>query len=302
MTDKKSSKESLYFGMHVGKGPKDKNMETALERAVDELGINCCQIFVSNPRSYALVKMDYKKVAEVIKKLGIVVPVHSNYPTIGVWNTSKGDDDFLRKTHNIRAQMDACKQLGAYGFVIHLPRMSAKKVVEKIKEVKIAKYAELNDVPVFLENMPVKNAESGKAFLKADQINELVSELKKAGYPASRIGICIDTAHLWGGGVDLSTKASMVKWLSEINHPEYIRLIHMNGAREKTFNSGQDKHAPHFAKTDEMFGSVEPKKSGIAALIEFAISKKIPIVCEFKENDKDSDKIASLKFISDSCC
>jgi len=273
----------MFFGLHVSVETSDKNLESALIRNIKKHKINCCQIFVANPRSYALTKLNYEAIAEVIKKYDIVVPVHSNYLTIGIWGTDKKDPDFLKKIHNIRAQLEACQKIGAYGFVIHLPRKSASEVVGKLKDNRIIKYMEATKVPILLENMPVKNAESGKSFLTPSQINELITELKKSGYESKKVGICIDTAHLWGGGVDLSTKKNMDKWLSEIKHPEYIRLIHLNGAKKDTFNSGQDKHAAHFSELDEMFGGIEPKKSGVYALIKFAKSNSIPIVCEFKE-------------------
>lgn len=60
-----------------------------------------------------------------------------------------------------------------------------------------------------------------------------------------RLGVCIDTAHLWGAGHDISTASAAQQVLQEIDRRiglERLRVIHLNDT-EKLLGSHRDVHA-----------------------------------------------------------
>jgi deoxyribonuclease IV len=60
-----------------------------------------------------------------------------------------------------------------------------------------------------------------------------------------RLGICIDTAHLWGAGHDISTAAAAQQVLHEIDRTvglKRLKIIHLNDT-EKALGSHRDVHA-----------------------------------------------------------
>lgn len=59
-----------------------------------------------------------------------------------------------------------------------------------------------------------------------------------------RIGLCIDTCHLWAAGVDLTTDAGLRDLRSAVRSlgRNRIRLLHVNDSRDP-LGSGRDRHA-----------------------------------------------------------
>ena len=62
---------------------------------------------------------------------------------------------------------------------------------------------------------------------------------------ASRLGVCLDTAHLWGAGYDVSTAEStrqMLLQFDEIVGLQRLKVLHLNDT-EKALGSHRDVHA-----------------------------------------------------------
>ena len=59
-----------------------------------------------------------------------------------------------------------------------------------------------------------------------------------------KVGICIDTGHLWSTGINIQRYDEMCNWMKQIEEfiPRDRILIHLNDNNAE-FNSNKDKHA-----------------------------------------------------------
>lgn len=99
-------------------------------------------------------------------------------------------------------------------------------------------------------------------------------------------GLCIDTAHIWACGADISTYEKGKAWVDaliavhDFIPPDAI-IFHLNDNRNEC-GSGIDEHDPL------LYGKIwgdyrqNPRESGLAAFIEYATRFNIPTVLERK--------------------
>ncbi len=88
---------------------------------------------------------------------------------------------------------------------------------------------------VLLETMAGKGSEVGATFEELKGVIDQV-ELK------DKIGVCLDTCHVWDGGYDIGEKLDEVlKEFDEIIGLERLHAIHLNDSKN-TFNAHKDRH------------------------------------------------------------
>jgi deoxyribonuclease-4 len=76
------------------------------------------------------------------------------------------------------------------------------------------------------------------------EIAAILEASVRAGADESRIGICLDTAHLWGYGYDLGDPDAIDRLFEEVDAelgPERLRMMHLNDSRAER-GSRQDRH------------------------------------------------------------
>jgi deoxyribonuclease-4 len=105
--------------------------------------------------------------------------------------------------------------------------------------------AEVDDGPdaamVVLENSP------GSGFGLGTSVNELADIAEAAatrGVPASRLGFCLDTAHAWAAGIDLSDPEAADAWLAAFDDRiglDRLVVIHLNDSKAAC-GSHTDRH------------------------------------------------------------
>jgi endonuclease IV len=95
--------------------------------------------------------------------------------------------------------------------------------------------------------------------------------------------ICIDTSHIWAGGVDISSYVKSRDYFSELNiiTKKLLSVLHFN-ANIYNCGSGRDTHNKPFEKDDAIWYKYQHKKeeSGVAYFMEYCNTHYIPIVCE----------------------
>ena len=273
----------LILGVHVSqkshvlndKTPKE--LSLAIQRDVGELGLNACQIFTYGPRILVPNKLDVSKIKKVTHDINL--SVHSAYPTTSVW---KGLTQ--RKLTLFRNQLESCKALNAWGMVLHInkitPQVLASTMAQLLpiaKEVGICILLEM----VASKADPVLTYETPqKLDNMCNMINAQVDDTLQSWY-----GITIDTAHLWGAGVDITKYETVKAFLSEMKHNDKIMQFHLNGSSADR-HSGKDKHEIPFSKADLIWKDTAPEDAGVRAIVEFAYSKSICIICEINRGDQ----------------
>lgn len=259
------------FGPHVnrcyasGKRPDIVEHITIAMKEEEKTGvkIKAVSIFVGGPKNktITLKHAERESLRGFIAENGIVVIAHSAYSAYP-W---RGDEASMAY---IRNEQEVCQQAGISGLVVHLPKLPAEEVVKHIKSI-------LNpntpDVTLYLETPAVKPSES--YYESPDKLNALFAELNNP-----RIGLCIDTAHLWTCGVPLRTKKEAMVWLALLAPVKM--MFHLNDSlRER--GVGPDTHAP--LMKGKIWGDIEYSESGLSVFISFIRDHNIP--CIFERND-----------------
>lgn len=99
-------------------------------------------------------------------------------------------------------------------------------------------------------------------------------------------GLCIDTAHIWASGVDISSLEKASAWLAELEKvhsiiPPHAIVFHLNDNKHP-LGSGKDHHAPVFH--GEVWGQYidNREKSGLVAFLDYARRYNVPTILERK--------------------
>lgn len=123
---------------------------------------------------------------------------------------------------------------------------------------------------VLLEGMAGKGSEIGRNFEELRAIIDKV-ELK------DKVGVCLDTCHLWEAGYDIVTKLDEVLELfDQIVGADRLRAIHLNDSKNP-IEAHKDRH--------ELLGEGHIGKDALAAVIRHPRLQGKPFILETPNND-----------------
>ncbi|MFD0777098.1 deoxyribonuclease IV, partial [Streptomonospora algeriensis] len=121
--------------------------------------------------------------------------------------------------------------------------------------------------PVLLEPM------AGQGQMLCATIDDLADYLAALDWHP-RAGVCLDTAHMFAAGHDVSTRAGMravLERFGEVVGAQRLRLVHANDSKEPCA-SNKDRH--------ENIGAGRIGSAPFGALFEHPVSAGVPVVCE----------------------
>lgn len=208
-----------------------------------EIGAECIQVFVTNPRGWATTKGDPVQDAAFSESVAISLPayVHASF----LINLGSPDQAIAEKSANSLAHtIERGRQIGASGVVVHTGSAVAKDrydaAMKQTGDLLLPILDALPDdaPPVLLE----PTAGQGQSLCSTlDELDEYLHRLDH--HP--RLGICVDTCHFFAAGHDLSTDTGMNDFL---DHLEKVRgvvpvgLIHANDSMDVA-GARKDRHA-----------------------------------------------------------
>lgn len=202
-------------------------------------------------------------------------------------NLGNPDAEGLQKSRDaFLDEMQRCEQLGLkllnFHPGAHLKKMSEEECFGVIAESMNMALENTNGVIAVIEATAGQGSNVGYKFehLKSiiDQIND-----------QSRVGVCIDTAHIFAGGYELRTRDGFDqtwKAFEEIIGFQYLKGIHLNDSK-KELGSRVDRH--------ESLGEGEIGWPTFEWIMQDERFDDIPIVLETPAPDKWPDEIATLK-------
>lgn len=275
----------MKFGLHISVAG---GVEKSPRRAAD-LGCGCFQIFVSNPRSWALPEICAEQAAAFRSErarcgLGPVA-VHLTY----LVNLASVDDaQHARATEHFIAQYRAAADLGADFLVFHpgsskggTPEAGIERVGVALRTAAAAVTtgADGAPAPVFLlENMTGGGALLGKT------PQELGAIWNASGLPQERIGVCLDTCHAYAAGHDLGKSGVLAGLIAEFErclYPGCLRLLHCNDSRF-ALDSGRDRHWH--------IGLGEIGEAGMRKILRTKALDGVPVILETPVNAERGDE------------
>jgi deoxyribonuclease IV len=215
----------MRFGLHISTG----GGVGKAYRLAAEHGCECVQIFSGNPTAWRDSPLPDKVVTETraaIATTGIMPLVfHTPY----LINLATPNEDFRAKSIALlRAALVKAGQLGVALVNTHVGNHMGEGVAAGSERILSALAAVADDIPdgcvLVLENGPGKGTEIGA------RIDELIAIVKRADL-GDRLGLCLDTAHLWGAGYDLREPGVVDDLLAQIDAEiglASLRLLHGN--------------------------------------------------------------------------
>jgi endonuclease IV len=297
----------MFLGIHVSKKSilkGDKLRKTLLQSIKDDVktfGINAAQIFVFGPRNRNRNAIDVEEINKLCEEENVYLTIHSTYITPSVWKVNlktlkddKTKDEMKQHLKHFIDQLKASVEFNTAPLVVHLPRAPLEDVVETLKI--LAKFITKYKAIVYFENVPC-DIKNGNEYSSPVKLNKLVEEFSKV-LPDDNYGVCVDTAHIWSCGINLSTRQSQEKWFDELTDKtvKMIKQFHLNGSKDKTFNSNKDEHYLALSDADDLYNFDQDVKNdkkindlGISALCKFAKKNNVPIICEIHGDRGSSD-------------
>lgn len=153
-----------------------------------------------------------------------------------------GDGELLKSRTAFQTELRLCEQLGIellnFHPGSHLRLASEKETLARIAESIDMALAETKGVTAVIENTAGQGSNLGYSFEQIAMIIELLDD-------KSRVGVCLDTAHLFAAGYDLRTTESFAGVLDAFDRIigfGYLRGMHLNDSKAE-LGSRVDRHA-----------------------------------------------------------
>src|SRR5215471_10305966 len=231
-------------GMRLGRHmPTHSNAAKAAEIA-SQLGCTSIQIFASNPTGWRPTADNSKSqaaFAQAARDFDLdPVVIHAAY----LINLASPDDAIWQKSISLlRWTLQRGELFGATYVVFHTGSHKGSGVDAGLARIAEAIGLMLPETPpevmLLLENDVGAGNSLGQNF---EQIGWVLDALPQY---EDRLGVCLDTAHLWGAGHDISTAESVQQLLQhfdDIIGLNRLKVIHLNDT-EMALGSHRDVHA-----------------------------------------------------------
>ena len=271
----------LYIGNHTSSS----KGYAAMGRQMLKNGGNTFAFFTRNPRGGKAKEIDQQDVEKFLElarenQFGKLV-AHAPY-TMNACAAKENLRDFAREVMEDDLKRMENTPGNYYNF-------HPGSHVGQGSEIGIQKIAEiLNDVlteeqttTVLLETMSGKGTEVGRNFEELRKILNLVEK-------KSKMGICLDTCHVWDGGYDIVHDLDGV--LNDFDHIiglERLKAIHLNDSLNDC-GSHKDRHA--------RIGEGKIGMEALVRIIKHPVLREIPFILETPNDDSGwTEEIHVLK-------
>jgi deoxyribonuclease-4 len=228
---------AVLVGAHVSGG-----IRGAIERG-QAIGADAVQLFVQSPRAWRFPEWEpevLERFAEERRraKLGAAV-VHAIY----LLNLASPDDALYEKSvSTLRATVDTACAIGADAVVFHVGSHLGAGLDAGLERAVPALEQVLercrDDTWLLMENSAGAGGTIGRTI---DELEVLLDRLGR--HP--RLGICLDSCHLWVSGYDVTDREELDRLVEDVDRRiglERLRVLHVNDAAAP-LGSNRDRHA-----------------------------------------------------------
>jgi deoxyribonuclease-4 len=252
-------------------------------------GAEVIQVFASNPRGWAMPESNQVADEEFRSKaaaLDILTYVHAPFlinlgsPTVGTYENSVASTAYSLKRG---------AEIGALGVVIHTgSAVDVNNVENAWKQIHEGMMPVLNalgdDAPMLLLE---PTAGQGQSLVK--KLDDLTNYLKALEYHP-KVGICLDTCHVFAAGHDIAKKGGMtetIDLLIEIAGAERFQLVHANDSMD-VCGALKDRH--------QNIGEGHIGLAAFQEMLDHPVMKNVPMVLETPGMEPEhGQEIAMLK-------
>jgi deoxyribonuclease-4 len=259
----------MYIGAHLSASG---GLDKAVDRA-EAVGAESLQVFTQSPRTWRPTNHDpatFDRFRERRAEVGLAgVLCHALY----LCNLAAPDDDVYEKSiAALRNTMEVARAIGADGVVFHVGSHLGSGFEAGLERVVPAMEQVLDlssdETWLLMENSAGTGGTIGRS------IEELATLHERLGrHP--RLGVCLDSCHLYASGVDVTDPATLDAMLDELDSSiglDRLRALHVNDS-EAPLGSNRDRHANILeGLLDERLGVFlgNPRLQGLPAVLEVA--------------------------------
>lgn len=285
MTELQNNQSKKFIGAHVSAAG---GVENAPQRA-HEIGATAFALFTKNQRQWnakPLTATSINAFKRNCKKYGYsaeqILP-HDSY----LINLGAPEEEKLNKSR--AAFIDEFERCKALGLTLlnfhpgsHLKQISEQACLERIAESINLAHEAVPDVIAVIENTAGQGSNLGCTFEQLAEIIRLVDN-------KDRVGICLDTCHLFAAGYDLRTEKACHETFAEFDRivgMHYLRAMHINDSKVE-LGSRVDRH--------HSLGKGHIGWSCFEYIAKDSRFNQIPLILETIEPELWSEEIAQLQ-------
>lgn len=266
---------SVNIGAHVRGGG---SLVPSLDEGV-AMGADSVQVFTQSPRAwkpaqYSNEVLEAFREARRERSTIISVFAHATY----LINLASSDDAlYERSVACLSHNLSVGRGMGADGVVLHVGSHRGTGFGAALGRIADGLRRALDgatsaprgvvDCPILIENAAGAGGTVGRSL-------EEIAEIIAACDDDERLGLCLDTQHLWASGDDYSTVAGarrVVRLIDSTVGRTRLRCVHLNDSKVE-LGSNRDRHA----NIDE--GTIG--SAGLAPLVGHSRLRDLPLILE----------------------
>ena len=243
--------------------------------------IPCVAMFASGPRNshlnIASAQLEALKTYAARSRVRFLF--HASYVDLP-WGSDTGI--FERARHMLRS----CEEIGGADVVMHASKSffdTSKSEHVFAAIARIWREEKFATARLFIETMP-----SIPQFAEPREINTIFDIARRYDL-LQHVGLCIDTAHIWAAGADISTHAECEEWLSDLDD-DIICALHLNDSKEP-IGTHRDIH------TTLGNGEIWAREDAYMTFVNWARERSVPIILE-RNDDPEREAIADMTIIT----
>lgn len=244
------------------------------------IGCTAVQLFTNSPRQWSNRSLSAEEIEKFEQaRLETEIPFLVAHDSYLINLASPANDVLERSREAFRGELDRAQQLGISWVVTHMGAHldqgvdeAVERLVESLKIVLADTDAEGYTTGIALETTAGQGTGLGHRF-------EQLAEVLAGVGPHPRLGICLDTCHIFVAGYDLRSEEAFEQTLSRFDSIiglDKLKVIHANDAK-KPLGSRVDRH--------EHIGDGEIGIEAFARLVTDPRLKHIPIIIETPDSE-----------------
>jgi len=176
------------IGLHIDSTPE--TLKNQIEKYKNRCGI--IQLFVSKAKKN---KIYYDELKNLIIKHKLKVSVHISY-TI---NLSKDSTKYLWWIHQMVDEIKLAEYIGAFAVVVHLGKQLDLPIDVALNNmyinlIKVVSLVQKNNVKILLET---STGQGSEILYRLEDLAKFYKKLKANTLFKEKIGICVDTCHIF---------------------------------------------------------------------------------------------------------